>query len=60
MVVYMVNPRGWSLNLGPNDPIWIAIKPEKLGDGKIPHGVGGEIWWHSCLFYGLVIQYGLR
>lgn len=34
--------------------VWIAVKPEILGDMKIPHGVGGEIWWHPCLF-GLVI-----
>jgi len=32
------------LSLGPSDPVWIAIKLERLGDSKIPHGVGGELW----------------
>ena len=31
--------------------IWIAVKRKKLGDRKIPHDVGGEIWWHPCLFW---------
>ena len=29
--------------LGPSDIVWIAVKIERLGDKKIPHGVGGEI-----------------
>ena len=40
--------------LGPSDPwirLWIAVKPERLGDMKIPHDVGGEIQWHPCLFW---------
>ena len=51
---YNVNPRGWSLSLGPSDPwigLWIVVKHERLGDRKIPHSVGGEIWWHPCLFW---------
>ena len=54
MVGYIVNLRGWSLGLGPNNPwikLWFAVKPERLGDSKIPHGVGGEIRWHPCLFW---------
>jgi len=54
MVGYTIKPRGWSLGLGSSDPcirIWIAVKPERLGVKKIPHGVGGEIRWHPCLFW---------
>ena len=50
MAGYMVNPRGWSLDLGPSDLVCITVKPKRLGDKKIPHSVGGEIWWHPCLF----------
>ena len=39
------------LSLGPTDSVWIAIKPERLGDRKIPHGVGGETQWNPCLFW---------
>jgi len=39
--------------------VWIVIKTERLGDRKIPHGVGGEIRWNSCLF-GLVIGWRSR
>jgi len=31
------------LDLGPSEPMWIAVNPERLGDKKIPHGVGGEM-----------------
>lgn len=31
------------LYLGPSDLGWILVNPERLGDKKIPHGVGGEI-----------------
>ena len=40
------------LNVGPSDPwieLWITVKPERLGGTQIPHGVGGELWWHPCL-----------
>ena len=39
------------LGLGPSDSVWIAVKSKRLGDMKIPHGVGGEIRWHPCLFW---------
>jgi len=30
--------------------VWIAVNHERLGDRKIPHGVGGEIGGiHACL-----------
>lgn len=54
MAGYIVKPIEWSLSLGPSDPrirLWIAVNPERLGDRKIPHGVGGEIRWHPCLFW---------
>ena len=38
------------LDLGPSDSMWIAVNPKRLGEMKIPHGVGGEIWWHPCFF----------
>ena len=31
--------------------MWIAVNPERLGDRNIPHGVGGQIQWHPCLFW---------
>jgi len=39
------------LSLGPSDLVWIPVKPERLGDRKIPRVVGGYIWWHPCLFW---------
>ena len=39
------------LGSGPHDLVWIAAKLERLGDKKIPHGVGGEIRLHPCLFW---------
>lgn len=49
--ILMVNTRGWSFSLGSNDPVWIVVKPEMLGDRKIPHSLCGEIWWHPCLLW---------
>jgi len=51
MVGYTINHRGWSLDLGPSDLMWIVVKPKTLGDRKIARGVGGEIWWQPCLFW---------
>ena len=31
------------LDLGPNDLVGIVVMLERLGDRKIPHGVGGEM-----------------
>jgi len=31
--------------------VWIVVNPERLGDRKIPHGVGGEMQWHPFLFF---------
>jgi len=31
------------LDFEASDLVWIAIKPERLGDREIPHCVGGEI-----------------
>ena len=44
------------VGLGPSDLGLDCEKPKRLGDKKIPHGVGGEIQWHPCLF-GLVIEW---
>ena len=49
----MLNPGGLCLGLGPSVPwigLWMVVKTGRLGDMKIPHGVGGEIQWHPCLF----------
>ena len=51
---YMVNRGKWSLKLGPSDPVWIAVNPERLGGRKIPHGVGGE-YGGIHAWFGLVI-----
>ena len=48
---YTVNIRGWSLGLWPSDLVWIVVNLERLGDREIPHGLGGEIRWHPCLFW---------
>jgi len=53
MAGYTVNPKEWSLDLGPSDPwmrLWIVVNPKRQRDKKIPHDVGGEIQWHPCLF----------
>ena len=30
--------------------MWVTIKTERLGGTQIPHSVGGEIRYNSCLF----------
>jgi len=51
MARYMVNPRGWRPCRLMN-PLTgngrIHGKTERLR-GKIPHGLGREIWRHPCL-----------
>ena len=27
------------------------VKPKRLGDRKVSHGIGGEIRWHPCFFW---------
>lgn len=41
------------IDVGPSNSwigLWITVKPKRLGGTQIPHGVGGRICWHPCLF----------